>query len=63
MSRLLKRTGVIREDAYNKPGDQYTLHVQQDGHFRRLPFVHGTFRFAGAYGGAYGGLVGGGSVG
>jgi len=60
MSALLAKSGVIREDIYNKPGDQYTLHVQQSGPFVQIPLLHGTFRFAGAYAGAYGGLWAGG---
>jgi len=59
MSALLAKSGVIREDIYNKPGDQYTLHVQS-GPFVQIPLLHGTFRFAGAYAGAYGGLWAGG---
>lgn len=62
MSALLAKSGVIREDTYNKPGDQYTLHVQKGG-FKRYPLFHGAFEFAGAYGGALGGLSGGAAVG
>lgn len=58
MSALLAKTGVIREDHYNKPGNLYTLHIQ-GGDYRRSGLLHGTFKF----GGWYGGLLAGGSAG
>jgi len=47
MSAMLAKTGVIREDVYNKGLNSYTLRVQSGG-FKRYPLLHGSFMLGGA---------------